>query len=103
MQQVSKWFIPRQEKVSIYICRFGYIPGYKVWVHHGEEVTENEPVAKDAMTDKDRMDEMFNATCLEFESDFEDLLLQRFKSLLSSLKLQKRRCMSTPQCLFFLL
>jgi hypothetical protein len=92
-----------KKNVSIYICRFNYIPGYKVWVHHSEEVTKNESVAKDAMTDDDRMGEMFNAICLEFESNFEDPLLQRFKSLLSSLKLQKRRCTSTPQCPFFLL
>jgi hypothetical protein len=41
-------------------------------VHHGEEVPENEPVAEDVVTDKDRMDEMLNAICLEFEADFED-------------------------------
>jgi hypothetical protein len=41
-------------------------------VHHGEEVPENEPVAEDAMTDEDRMDEMLNAICPEFKVDFED-------------------------------
>jgi hypothetical protein len=35
--------------------------GYEVWVHHGEEVPKNEPVAENAMTDEDRMDEMLNA------------------------------------------
>jgi hypothetical protein len=56
----------------IIICRFNYMPSYEVWVHHGEEVPENELVAKDAMTDEDRMDEMLNAICPEFEEDFED-------------------------------
>jgi hypothetical protein len=41
-------------------------------VHHGEEVPENEPVAEDDVTDEDRMDEMLNAICPEFEADFED-------------------------------
>jgi hypothetical protein len=43
------------------------MPGYKVWVHHGEEVPKNEPVAKDDVTDEDRMDEMLNAICPEFK------------------------------------
>jgi hypothetical protein len=61
-----------KKKVSIHICRFNYMPSYEVWVHHGEEVPENELVAKDAMTDEDRMDEMLNAICPEFEEDFEE-------------------------------
>jgi hypothetical protein len=28
------------------------MPGYEVWVHHGEEVPENEPVVEDVLTDK---------------------------------------------------
>jgi hypothetical protein len=103
MQQVSKWFMSRQEKVSIHICTISYMPGYEVWVHHGEEVTENEPVAEDAVTDDDKIDEMLNAICTEFEADFEDPLLRRFKSFLRSLKLQKTQCTSIRQCLFFLL
>jgi hypothetical protein len=35
-------------------------------------VPENEPVAEDVVTDEDRMDEMLNVICLEFEVDFED-------------------------------
>jgi hypothetical protein len=42
------------------------------WVHHGEEVPENELVTEDDVTDEDRMDEMLNAICPEFEADFED-------------------------------
>jgi hypothetical protein len=37
------------------------MPGYEVWVHHSEDVT-----------DEDRMDEMLNVICPEFELDFED-------------------------------
>jgi hypothetical protein len=60
-----------KKKVLIHICRFSYMPGYEVWVHHGEEVPENEPVAEDVVADEDRMDEMLNAICPEFEIDFE--------------------------------
>jgi hypothetical protein len=77
--------------------------GYEVWVRHGEEVPKTELVAKDDMIDEDRMDEMLNAICPEFEADFEDPLLQRFNSFLGSLKLQKRHCTSIQQTLFFLL
>jgi hypothetical protein len=55
--------------------RFGYMPGYEVWVHYGGEVIENETLVEDDVTDEDRMDEMLNAICLEFEVDFEDPLL----------------------------
>jgi hypothetical protein len=51
------------------------MPDYKVWVHYDKEVPENELVAEDAMTDKDRMDEMLNVICPEFKADFEDPLL----------------------------
>jgi hypothetical protein len=61
-----------KKNVSIHICRFGYMPGYEVWVHHGKEVPENELVAEDDVTDDDRMDEMLNDICLEFEANFED-------------------------------
>jgi hypothetical protein len=45
---------------------------YEMWVHHGEEVTQNELVAEDDVTDEDRIDEMINVICLDFEADFED-------------------------------
>jgi hypothetical protein len=61
--------------------------GYEVWVHHGEEVPENEPVVEDDVTVEDRMDEMLNAICPEFEADFEDPPtpeVQKFFELLKS-------------------
>jgi hypothetical protein len=70
-----------KKKVSIHICRSGYMPGHEVWVHHGEEVPKNKPIAEDDVTDEDRMDKMLNAICLEFEADFEDpptLEVQKF-------------------------
>jgi hypothetical protein len=76
-----------KKKVSIHICRFGYMPGYEVWVHHGEEVSKNELVVEDAMTDEDRMDEMLNAIYPDFEADFEDaptLEVQKFFEVLKA-------------------
>jgi hypothetical protein len=92
-----------KKKVSIHIYMFGYMPDYEVWVHHGEKVTENEPVAENDVTGEDGIDEMLNVICPKFEADFEDPLLRRFKSFSSSLKLQKRHCTSTRQCMSFLL
>jgi hypothetical protein len=76
-----------KKKIPIHICRFSYMPGYEVWVHHGEELPENESVAEDVVTDENRMDEMLNAICLEFEADFEDpptLEVQKFFELLKA-------------------
>jgi hypothetical protein len=61
-----------KKKVPIHICRFRYMSGYEVWVHQGEKESEKELVAEDVMTDEDRMDEMLNVICPEFEVDFED-------------------------------
>jgi hypothetical protein len=58
-----------KKNVSIHICRFGYMTDYEVWVHHGEEVPEYEPVVEDDVTNEDRMDKMLNVICPEFEAD----------------------------------
>jgi hypothetical protein len=75
-----------KKKVSIHICRFSYMLGYEVWVHHGEEVHENELVAEDAVTDDDRMDEMLNAIYPEFEADFGDPPTPEFQKFFELLK-----------------
>ena len=61
-----------KKKVSLHICKNGYTPGYEVWVHHGEEVQQNQPVEEDHVTDEDMMDEILDAICPEFEEDSED-------------------------------
>jgi hypothetical protein len=76
-----------RKKVSMNICRFGYIRSYEVWVHHGEEVLEYELVEEDDVIDEDRMDEMLNAICPEFEADFENRptpVVQKFFELLKA-------------------
>jgi hypothetical protein len=60
-----------------------------VWVNHGEEVPKNKPVVEDVVTEEDKMDEILNAICLEFEADFEDpptLEVQKFFELLKALE-----------------
>jgi hypothetical protein len=52
-------------------------------------VPENEPVAEDVVTDKDRMDEMLNAICLEFEADFEDPPTPKVQKFFELLKASK--------------
>jgi hypothetical protein len=79
------------------------MPGYEMWVHHGEEVLKYELVAEDALADEDRMDEILNVICPEFGADFEDPPTLEVQKFFSSLKLQKRQCTSIRQCLFFLL
>jgi hypothetical protein len=71
-QECQNGLSHNKKNVSIHICRFGYMLGYEVWVHHSEEVPENEPVAEANVTNEDRIDEMLNAICLEFEADFKD-------------------------------
>jgi hypothetical protein len=60
--------------------------GYELWMHHGEEVPENDPVAEDDVTDEERMDEKINAICPEFEADFKDPLTPEFQKFFELLK-----------------
>jgi hypothetical protein len=57
-------------------------------------VPKNEPVVEDAITDEDRMDEILNAICPEFEAYFEDPPTPEVQKFLGSLKLQKKQCTS---------
>jgi hypothetical protein len=59
----------------MHLCKFGFMPGYDVWTHHGEtihqrttSVTEDE----DDRSGDDRMDEMLDAIRVELETNRED-------------------------------
>jgi hypothetical protein len=65
------------------------MPGYEVWIHHGEEVPKNKLVAEDDMIDEYRMDEMLNAICPEFEVYFEDPPTPEVQKLFKLLKASK--------------
>lgn len=48
-----------RSKLSIHLCRHGYMPNYEVWVQHGESPPKNaSKVRSDDRTDCDRMQEM---------------------------------------------
>jgi hypothetical protein len=61
--------------LTLHLCKFGFMPGYEVWMHHGELVRQRTaPVAKEEEDRRgdDRMDEMLDAIRSELETNFED-------------------------------
>jgi hypothetical protein len=72
----------REDKrtLTLHLCKFGFMPGYEVWMHHGESIRQRTPLVAEEQDDRsgdDRMDEVKKfATCLE---------------------IQKSRCMNTQQ------
>jgi hypothetical protein len=56
----------RQDKrtLTLHLCKFGFMPGYEVWTHHGETVdqrTASMAEEEDDRSGDDRMDEMLDA------------------------------------------
>jgi hypothetical protein len=49
--------------LTLHLCKFGFMPGYEVWMHHGETVHRRTAlVAKEEdKSGDDRMDEMLDA------------------------------------------
>jgi Transposase-associated domain len=60
-----------KDKVGIHLCKFGFVPYYEVWVHHGESATAPLAEEEDSMG-VDRMDEMVEAIRPEFNLDTEE-------------------------------
>jgi hypothetical protein len=59
--------------LSLHLCKVGFMPGYEVWVHHGESVHQIASVVEDDdSTSDDRMDEMLDAIRPEFGTNTED-------------------------------
>jgi hypothetical protein len=61
--------------LTLDICKFGFIPGYEVWKHHGESVHQRTTsVAKeeDDRSGDDGIDEMLDAIRPELETNPED-------------------------------
>jgi hypothetical protein len=61
--------------LTLHLCKFGFMPGYEVWMHHGEIVHQrNASVAEedDGRSGDDRMDEMLDAIRSELETNPED-------------------------------
>jgi hypothetical protein len=76
--------------LTLHLCKFGFMPGYEVWTHHGETVhqkTASMTKEEDDMSGDDRMDEMLDAIWLELETNHEDpptLDVQKFFDMLST-------------------
>jgi hypothetical protein len=61
--------------LTLHLCKFGFMPGYEVWTHHGESVCQRTTsVAKeeDGSWGDDRMDEMLDAIWSDLETNSED-------------------------------
>jgi hypothetical protein len=61
--------------LAMHLCKFGFMPGYDVWTHHGETIHQRTAsVAGDGddRSGDDRMDEMLDAIRSELETNHED-------------------------------
>jgi hypothetical protein len=54
----------------MHLCKFGFMSGYDVWMHHGETIHQR--TASVAEDEDDRMDEMLDAIRPEHETNRED-------------------------------
>jgi hypothetical protein len=60
---------------TLYLCKFGFMPGYEVGIHHGESVHQRTASIAEEEEDKrgdDRMDEIFYAIRPELEINSKD-------------------------------
>jgi hypothetical protein len=61
--------------LTMHLCKFGFMPGYDVWTHHGETMhlrTTSVPEDEDDGSGDDRMDDMLDAIRSELETNHED-------------------------------
>jgi hypothetical protein len=75
-----------KRKLSLHLCKVGFMPSYEVWVHHGESIHQTASVSEeDDSTSDDRMDEMLDAIPPKFGTNLEDpptLVVQKFFDIL---------------------
>jgi hypothetical protein len=83
---------------SLHLCKVDFMPGYEVWVHHGESARQTASVVEDDdTTSDDRMAKMLDAIRLEFGTNLQDPPILEVQIFLTSLELQKSCCMNTRQ------
>jgi hypothetical protein len=61
--------------LTLHLCKFGVMPGYEVWTHHGESVHQRTASMAEEENDRsgnDRMDEVLDAIRSELEINSED-------------------------------
>jgi hypothetical protein len=74
--------------LTLHLCKFGFMPGYEVWMHHGEPVRQKIASVIEEEDDRRgdyRMDEMLDAIRSELETNSEDpptLEVQKFFDML---------------------
>jgi hypothetical protein len=86
-----------KERVSLDLYRFGLMPGYEVWEHHGE-VVSHVAIEEEENNDcigGDAMHEMLDSIRLELSLSSKDPLHQKFQDFLSFSKILKSCCMNT--------
>jgi hypothetical protein len=66
----------REDKrmLTLHLCKFGFMPGYEVWMHHGESVHQRtaSSAEEEDWSGDDRMDEMLDAIRPKLETNPED-------------------------------
>jgi hypothetical protein len=61
--------------LTMHLCKFGFMPGYDVWTHHGETIHQRTTYVVEDEDDRsgdNRMDKMLDAIRLELETNCED-------------------------------
>jgi hypothetical protein len=61
--------------LTLHLCKFGFMPGYEVWMHHNESVRQRTASMAEEEDDRrgdDRMDEMLDAIWSELETNSKD-------------------------------
>jgi hypothetical protein len=87
-------------KLTLHIYKFGFMPGYEVWTHHGETVHQRTAsVAEEELIGAVMIGWM---RCLmlygrNLKQTIRIILHRRCKSFSTCLELQKSRCMNTRQ------
>jgi hypothetical protein len=81
-----------KRKLTLHLCKFGFVPGYEVWTHHDESVrqrTASVAEEEDDRSSDDRMDEMLDVIRSELETNSENspaLEVQKFFEMLRASK-----------------
>jgi hypothetical protein len=61
--------------LTLHLCKFGFMPGYEVWTHHGELVRQRTASVAEEEDDRsgdNMMDEMLDAIRPELKTNSED-------------------------------
>jgi hypothetical protein len=61
--------------LTLYLCKFGFMPSYEVWTHHGKTIHQRTASVAEEEEDRsggDRMDEMLDAIRSELKTNHED-------------------------------